>query len=111
MIVFNNIPTHWEWQPFDSVIADISRRSNKLKKRDYRSQGKYPAIDQGQEFIGGYSDDDALVFSDDLPVIVFGDHTCNFKFVDFPFVAGADGTKLLAVSAAFIPKFVYYYFL
>ena len=29
------------------------------------------------------------------PVIVFGDHTCELKFVGFDFVAGADGVKIL----------------
>jgi len=32
---------------------------------------------------------------EDLPLIVFGDHSCTFKYVDFPFVRGADGTQLL----------------
>ena len=29
------------------------------------------------------------------PVIVFGDHTTIIKYIDFPFVVGADGTKIL----------------
>ena len=30
-----------------------------------------------------------------MPVIVFGDHTRVVKYIDFPFVIGADGTKFL----------------
>ena len=29
----------------------------------------------------------------DIPVIMFGDHTRNVKYIDFPFIIGADGTK------------------
>ena len=28
-------------------------------------------------------------------MVIFGDHTCNIKYVDFDFVAGADGIKIL----------------
>ena len=46
---------------------------------------------------------------DDHP---FGDHSCTFKYVDFPFVRGADGTQLLKVdSEIVIPKFLYEYLL
>ena len=31
-------------------------------------------------------------------VVVFGDHTCIVKFVDFDFVVGADGTQILATK-------------
>lgn len=43
--------------------------------------------------VDGYVNDDAKVIKD-LPVILFGDHTRNVKYIDFPFVIGADGTKL-----------------
>ena len=52
-------------------------------------------IDQGRELIGGYSNDEGIVISKKLPMVVFGDHTRRVKFVDFPFVCGADGTQLL----------------
>jgi type I restriction enzyme S subunit len=40
-----------------------------------------------------------------LPVIVFGDHTRAVKFVDFPFVIGADGAKVLKATARYDPLF------
>jgi predicted nucleotidyltransferase len=44
-----------------------------------------------------------------LPVILFGDHTRVFKFLDFPFATGADGTKLLRAAESVIdPLFLYY---
>ena len=43
------------------------------------------------------------------PSIIYGDHTEIFKFVNFPFYLGADGTKLLSVTSGWEPLFVYYY--
>ncbi|MFA7191761.1 MAG: restriction endonuclease subunit S [Candidatus Paceibacterota bacterium] len=70
--------------------------------------GNFPIIDQGQDFITGYTNDKSLVFSDCLPVIIFGDHTRALKFIDFPFAVGADGTKILKPKAEFDPRFFYY---
>lgn len=42
-------------------------------------------------------------------LIVFGDHTKVVKYVDFDFVAGADGIKVIKPDSVFFPKFVYYY--
>lgn len=43
-----------------------------------------------------------------LPVIVFGDHTCAVKFVNFPFGAGADGIKVLSPKSGILPKYLFY---
>src|SRR5438067_93066 len=80
----------------------------KLQTKDYRASGKYPVIDQGQTFIAGWTDDGAGVISVPLPLIVFGDHTRAFKFVDFPFVRGADGTQLLKPRDGIDPLYFYY---
>ena len=50
-----------------------------------------------------------MIYQGKLPVIIFGDHTRIIKYVNFPFVAGADGTKVLSpyISVVF-PKFFYY---
>lgn len=39
---------------------------------------------------------------------MFGDHTCCFKYIDFPFVRGADNTQLLKFNDTVIPKYMYY---
>jgi type I restriction enzyme S subunit len=80
----------------------------KLQTKDYRTSGAYPIIDQGQTFIAGWTANNAAVISEPLPLIVFGDHTRAFKFVDFPFVRGADGTQLLKPRADIDPRFFYY---
>ena len=46
--------------------------------------------------IDGYSEEESkLVPKAFLPLLVFGDHTRFLKYVDFQFIVGADGTKLI----------------
>jgi type I restriction enzyme S subunit len=100
------IPDHWRVVKFDQAITRATRVP-KVKQSDYQPIGLVPIIDQGQSFIAGYTDKSP--YKDNLPVIVFGDHTRVLKFVDFPFVAGADGTQVLIPNRTlFDPLFVYY---
>ncbi|MGY3451937.1 restriction endonuclease subunit S [Bradyrhizobium sp. USDA 4353] len=80
----------------------------KLQTRDYRPSGRHPIIDQGQSLIAGWTDDESGLIAHNLPVVVFGDHTRAFKFVDFPFVRGADGTQILKPKPDIDPLFFYY---
>ena len=63
---------------------------------------------QGQTLIAGWTDDESGLITQNLPVVVFGDHTRVFKFVDFPFVRGADGTQVLKPKPGTNPLFFYY---
>lgn len=93
-------------------IIDKVNVVSKVKQKEYLTEGLYPVIDQGQPLIGGYTDDETLLVKTELPVIVFGDHTKVKKFVDFPFVAGADGTKILKPKKDyFIEPQLFYWFL
>lgn len=80
----------------------------KLQARDYKPAGRYPVVDQGQERIAGWTDDETAVIKEPLPLIVFGDHTRAFKFIDVPFARGADGTQLLKPKTGIDPLFFYY---
>lgn len=79
----------------------------KLDKRDYLQHGEYPIIDQGQKFIIAYTDD-ATAIVPKGEYIIFGDHTREIKFVDFPFAQGADGVKILLAKEGITPKYLYY---
>jgi type I restriction enzyme M protein len=81
---------------------------NKIKSRDFKEQGKYPIIDQSENYIAGFWNKVEDVFKLEKPVTIFGDHTRCFKYVDFDFVLGADGVKILQPIARFNPKFYYY---
>lgn len=79
---------------FDEVFEDVTKLGVKMKTDEYHPIGKYQIIDQGQEAVAGYSDLEDGVF-ENVPAIVFGDHTCIVKYVDQPFFLGADGVKVL----------------
>ena len=79
---------------FCEVLDDYTSRCRKIPKEEYLSNGKYIVIDQGQNNIAGYTNIDDGLF-EDVPAIVFGDHTRIIKYVDEPFFLGADGVKLL----------------
>jgi type I restriction enzyme, S subunit len=106
------LPADWEVLQFAKAIVNRRIRTAKVKKRDYMPSGAFPVVDQGQEFIGGYWDEAKDAYRDELPVIIFGDHTRIFKFIDFPFVRGADGVKVLIPNKnRFDPGFLYFAFM
>ncbi len=103
------IPEKWKWVLFSDAVKVISSRPFQIKAKEVLEQGLYPVISQSKEQIDGYSNDDKKLIPDsELPIIIFGDHTRTLKYVDFRFVVGADGTKLLHVKTSSIdPKYFY----
>ncbi len=97
------------YKELQSLLTEIKGNKTKIAENQIMQQGKYPVITQESDrLIAGYTNEDNVI--KDLPLIVFGDHSCTFKYVDFPFVRGADGTQLLKVDAeAILPKFLYEY--
>jgi len=93
---------------FTNVLEDITGGNPKVLNSDYKIEGKYPIIDQGEKFINGYTDDYRKV-NRKSDVIVFGDHTKKFKYVNFDFCLGADGVKVLQPINGDNAKFLYYY--
>lgn len=93
---------------FTEVFDDITKFGRKISSDNYLIDGKFPIIDQGKDFIAGYSNDETGAITD-LPVIVFGDHTRILKYVDIPFLLGADGVKVLRCKRNdFNIKYLYY---
>jgi type I restriction enzyme, S subunit len=101
-----------DWQTCavpDSFVKNKVGRQNQIPAKDIADVGRFPVIDQGQKFVAGYCDDESRVIDFDLPLIIFGDHTRCIKYVDFPFVLGADGTKvLLPNKKLYDPRFYYF---
>jgi type I restriction enzyme, S subunit len=101
--------TGWDSLPFTEALAELRiPKPSKVLARDYKPKGAIPIVDQGQRLIAGWTDDATLAIRDHLPLVIFGDHTRTFKFVDFPFAIGADGTQLLKPKEDFNPRFFYY---
>ncbi|MFI3166655.1 MAG: restriction endonuclease subunit S [Bacillota bacterium] len=94
---------------FETVLEDSTKFGTKIPKERYLSVGLYPIIDQGKEYIAGYTNSDNGLF-ENIPAIIFGDHTRTLKYIDFPCYLGADGVKLLTVrNYDFDCKYLYYF--
>ena len=93
---------------FLDVFIDVTKYGTKIPSNQYLPNGKYPIIDQGQNAIAGFTNQEEGLFTD-VPAIVFGDHTRAIKYVDKPCFLGADGVKLLkAKSKCANYKYLYY---
>jgi hypothetical protein len=91
----------WEVQPFSAVLIRLNAKAHQIQTSDYQASGRYPVVDQGKEAVAGFSDREEKRFRcPDGGAIVFGDHTCFVKFIDFDFLVGADGTQILQGSCA-----------
>ena len=83
----------WPRVRLGEVCELVSYRSHQIKQSEIMVSGKYPVVSQSEELIEGYSNSEIAI--QEVPLVLFGDHTCCVKLIDFPFVVGADGTKLL----------------
>ena len=98
----------WQEIEFVDLVSDETGGNAKTLQSDYLVEGEYPVVDQGQSLIGGYTNDSSRLCKADLPVIVFGDHTKCFKYIDFPFCLGADGTKILRPKQPVDERYLFY---
>ena len=84
---------NWNKLTLNQICTSISTKEYQIKSSEIKSIGEYPVISQGEQFIDGYCE--TTKYLDKIPCIIFGDHTRVVKYIDFPFVVGADGTKCL----------------
>lgn len=98
----------WEVKSFEDCINRV-RYPKKILKKSFLTEGEFPIISQEQEFINGYWDGEEDVFTTTKPVVIFGDHTKILKYVDFDFVLGADGVKILQPRDFLYPKYFFYF--
>lgn len=104
------VPENWCWIHLPETFDNQTDSKKKIQQKAYLEQGDIAIIDQGREIVGGYTDDQDMIFTGKLPVIIFGDHTRCIKYIDFPFAQGADGVKVLAPKGFFLPRAFYYAF-
>jgi type I restriction enzyme S subunit len=99
----------WAWRQFHSVMSRLNAKRYQVPASQYGAVGRLPVVDQGQQRVIGYTDELALGFDPgEGGVIVFGDHTCITKFVDFRFAIGADGTQILRANPGISTRFMAY---
>ena len=103
------IPEDWEVKPFLKVLTRINAKAHQLPASEYQETGDYSVVDQGKKQVAGFSDSGSNRFRCPADgVIVFGDHTCITKFVEFDFLVGADGTQILRTKDNQVARFVAY---
>ena len=98
-------PNKWCYCSFKDIFIEITSKPYQILQSRIKGSGKYPVISQSANFIEGYSDENN-VFRHKRPCIIFGDHTRNVKYIDFDFIVGADGVKIL--SSKVNEKWAYY---
>ena len=96
------------YKPFDDCFDKIKTPKG-VPSKDYLESGTYPVISQEEEFISGYNNDDSKLLHIPRPVVIFGDHSRVIKYVDFDFVLGADGVKVLLPKVECDAKYIYYF--
>lgn len=88
------IPTGWDVIEIGEVLDKVTSTPH-LITDEYINQGIYPIIDQTKDiYFAGFTNREDAVLKQ-YPVVVFGDHSCAVKYVNFPFVRGADGTQIM----------------
>jgi len=100
------IKTKYETKRLINLLNDV-KITTKIEKDLWKKTGKTPIISQEKENeISGYIDN--VVEIDTLPIIIFGDHSCAVKYIDYNFVRGADGVVLLKPNKELKPKYFYF---
>ncbi len=101
------IETKWPLVTVGDILENIKGNTTKISNEEILISGKYPVISQeAEKVVSGYSNSEKPIT--DIPLVVFGDHSCTFKYIDFEFVRGADGTQLLKPNNKFNPKYFFY---
>ena len=93
-------------QALQSLLIKVSGNLTKVPEKSIRKSGAIPVVTQERShLIAGYTDTDSPIT--DVPLVLFGDHSCAVKYIDFPFVRGADGTQLLKTNPEkLVPRFL-----
>ncbi len=98
----------WKTIPFEKSIQKTIY-TVKIPKKQFLENGSFPIVSQEAAFINGYWNNEEDVFKVSSPVVIFGDHTKVIKHIDFDFVLGADGVKILCPINELDSKFLAYF--
>ena len=85
----------WLVQRVKDIFRTIPTKKYQIKQSEILKEGLYPVVSQSKKLIEGYSNSKDKLYQHSKPIIVFGDHTRIVKLIDFDFVVGADGVKLM----------------
>jgi len=97
----------WVYKKFEKCLVKVPKQKA-VKTKQYLDEGLFPIVSQESSIISGYTNDEGLLYKHDKPIVIFGDHTKNIKYIDFDFVVGADGVHILLTKDDILPKFFFY---
>ena len=106
-----DIPESWEWVRLESIINSVPTKQYQVLESEVCSSGRFAVISQSKEYSIGFTGKSDKVYRHANPVIVFGDHTAEVKYVEFDFVVGADGVKVFEPKDSLITAKLLFYIL
>ena len=97
---------------FCEIFEDDTKNVERVSSNEYLEKGIIAIVDQGKKDIVGYTNNENYKICNEERII-FGDHTRIFKYINIPFITGADGTKVLRIkeNKNYDYKYFYYYLL
>ena len=104
----SNMKEGWEYKRFEDTLEKV-KYTKKLQTNEFLSEGRVPIISQEEDYIRGFWNNPDDAYKVEKPIVIFGDHSRVIKYVDFDFVLGADGVKILKPIESLNAKFLYHY--
>lgn len=104
----NNQKNNWQTKKLEDCLDKVTY-TNKIQRKDFLEFGTFPIVSQEAELINGYWDNENDLFEIKKPLTIFGDHTQVLKYIDFNFILGADGVKILQPKNFLDSKYFYYF--
>lgn len=106
---FSKVQSKYPLVILEDLFVKVKGKTTKIPKEEIKFEGNIPVVTQeSNNVISGYTNTEDVIT--DIPLLVFGDHSCTFKYVNFPFVRGADGTQLIKCDTQKIEiKYLFHY--
>lgn len=103
------IPNSWKSAHLEAITIVMPSKQYQILESEVKQSGKYSVISQSKAYSIGFTDDESKIYHHEKPVVVFGDHTTEVKYIDFDFVVGADGVKIFEpIDKVVIAKYLFY---
>lgn len=104
-----DIPNSWRFAHLETITRGVPSKQYQILESEVKQDGRFPVISQSKAYSIGFTNCEEKLYHHEDPVVIFGDHTTEIKFVDFDFVVGADGVKIFEpITSVITAKFLFY---
>jgi type I restriction modification DNA specificity domain protein len=104
-----DIPNSWRFAHLETITRGVPSKQYQILESEVKQDSRFPVISQSKAYSIGFTDSEEKLYRHEDPVVIFGDHTTEIKFVDFDFVVGADGVKIFKpITSVITAKFLFY---